>query len=73
VAKYMTQAMSFGLIAKVTYYRKQSSGHPTHTESGQFTTDAKDAYAQLHGIAAALVELGTYRSNQGVPSDGEEI
>lgn len=72
MAKYMTQPMSFGSVAKITYYRKQSA-HPSHRESGQFTTDAKAAYAHHAGVSAALVEEGTYRSNQGVPADGEEI
>ena len=69
MAKYMTQKMSSGVLAAITYYRKQSA-HPSHDESGTFTTDATNAYATTSGIQASQVELGTYKSGQGVPSGG---
>jgi hypothetical protein len=75
MAKYMTQSMSSGLFTKITYYRKQSSSHPSHVESGAFTTAAIADYATTNGIDKSAVDEGTYRSNQGVPSGGnvEEI
>lgn len=75
MAKYMTQSMSSGLFTKVTYYRKQTSSHPSHAESGAFTTDAIAAYATRNNIEKSAVDEGTYRSNQGIPSGGttEEI
>ncbi|MDO8179723.1 MAG: hypothetical protein Q7U12_16005 [Undibacterium sp.] len=69
MAKYMTQKMSSGVLQATTYYRKQSS-HPSHAESGAFTIAAKTSYAATHGIAAANVEVGTYKSDQGVPAGG---
>lgn len=69
MAKYMTQAMSSGTFPKKTYYRKQSSAHPSHAESGAFTTDAKNQYVADYGVNLDTVELGTYRSNQGVPTE----
>ena len=74
MAKYMTQPMTAGMNSKVTYYR-QSSGHPSHAVSSQFTTDAKNSYAAKFGILASTVEEGKYMSNQGVPYGGltEEI
>ncbi len=75
MAKYMVQSMEYGTHGKIVYYRKQSSGHVSHTESGRFTQDAKAAYALAKGVTADLVEEGSYRSNQGVPGDrnAEEI
>lgn len=75
MAKYMTQCMSSGLLTKITYYRKQSNSHPSHEESGAFTTDAIADYATTNSIEKSAVEEGTYRSNQGIPSGGttEEI
>ena len=70
MATYMTQPMQSGTKGKITYYRKQSA-HPSHTESSQFTTDAKAAYARAKGVAVSDVEEGTYRSGQGVPTGGE--
>ncbi|HBS42035.1 MAG TPA: hypothetical protein DEA26_05095 [Oceanospirillales bacterium] len=67
MAKYMTQSMSSGILTKITYYRKQSGSHPSHAESGRFTQDAIDDYAQTNGIDESEVDEGTYRSNQGVP------
>lgn len=74
MALYMTQKMSSGILQVTTYYRK-SSAHPSHEESSKFTRDAKQAYADLHGIEVASVEAGTYKSGQGVPIGGntEEI
>lgn len=69
MAKYMTQPMSSGKLKKITYYRKQSA-HPSHTESGKFTSDAKAAYAKKNDISESAVEVGTYKSNQGVPTSG---
>ncbi len=70
MALYMTQKMSSGVLAAITYYRKQSSPHVTHTESSKFTTDAKNDYATTNGIQVSQVEEGTYRSGQGVPTGG---
>ena len=69
MAKYMTQKMSSGTLAAVTYYRKQSA-HPSHSESGKFTQDAIDDYARANNIPASDVDKGTYRSDQGVPQGG---
>ncbi|MBC7859575.1 MAG: hypothetical protein H7Z39_12525 [Burkholderiaceae bacterium] len=69
MADYMTQKMSSGVLAATTYYRKQSA-HPSHIESSNFTTAAKTAYANLHAILVTQVELGDYKSNQGVPKSG---
>lgn len=65
----MTQKMSSGTLAAITYYRKQSA-HPSHEESGKFTQDAIDDYAQKNNIQADQVDKGTYRSDQGVPQGG---
>lgn len=75
MANYMTQSMSSGILKKITYYRKQTNSHPSHEESGQFTADAKSDYATTNGINEDDVEVGTYRSNQGVPGgpNTEEI
>lgn len=69
MAKYMTQPMSYAALQKITYYRKQSA-HPSHNESGIFTQDATNAYATANGINASQVEVGVYKSNQGVPVGG---
>jgi hypothetical protein len=69
MAKYMTQKMSSGVLPATTYYRQQSN-HPHHDESGAFTTAATLAYATLHRITSDLVELGGYKSSQGVPAGG---
>ncbi|MDM0053022.1 hypothetical protein [Variovorax sp. J22R115] len=70
MALYMVQKMSSGVLPAITYYRKQSGPHPSHEESGAFTTDATNAYANTNTIAVALVEAGTYKSGQGVPTGG---
>ncbi len=74
MAKYMTQKMSSGALAATTYYRVQSA-HPSHDESSAFTFAAKADYAAAHNIAVAAVEVGAYKSNQGIPAGGntEEI
>jgi hypothetical protein len=69
MAKYMTQKMSSGVLTATTYYRIQSA-HPSHGESGAFTTAATLAYKTLHNIPLKDVEVGTYKSNQGVPAGG---
>ena len=69
MAKYMTQKMSSGVLQATTYYRAQSA-HPSHDESSAFTFAATANYAAAHGIATAAVEVGTYKSNQGVPAGG---
>jgi hypothetical protein len=69
MAKYMTQKMSSAALTATTYYRVQSA-HPSHGESGAFTTAATLAYATLHNILRTAVEVGTYKSNQGVPAGG---
>ena len=69
MAKYMTQKASSGTLPAITYYRKQSA-HPSHTESGQFTTDLKTNYANKYNIKTSAVALGTYKSGQGIPTGG---
>ena len=69
MATYMTQKMSSGILAATTYYRAQSA-HPSHGESGAFTTAATTDYAGAHNIPVAQVEVGAYRSNQGIPTGG---
>jgi hypothetical protein len=69
MAKYFNQSMSYGTLTKVTYYRVQSA-HPNHTETNKFTTDARNDYATANNVPAANVELGTFRSNMGVPTAG---
>ena len=68
MAKYMVQTMRAGTHQPVTYYRKQSH-HPKHGESGRFSTDAKNAYAASVNVNVTDVEVGSYKSGQGVPSD----
>lgn len=48
---YMVPSMSSGALPTIVYYRKQSSAHVSHTESGRFTQDAKTHYAQRQNIA----------------------
>ncbi|NHZ32918.1 MULTISPECIES: hypothetical protein [Massilia] len=69
MAKYMTQKMSSGVLQATTYYQAQSD-HPSHGESGAFTRAATSDYATVHNITVAEVEVGTYKSNQGVPTGG---
>lgn len=72
---YMTQKMSSGQLLAVTYYRKQISDHPSHAESGAFTTTATSAYAVANNIPVDQVVVGNYKSGQGIPTGGatEEI
>jgi hypothetical protein len=72
MAKYMTQKMSSGTKTATTYYRQQSA-HPSHDETGRFTTDAKANYATTHGVTVDKVEVGTFKSNQGVPTGGTTV
>jgi hypothetical protein len=68
MAKYMTQRMSSGKLPPKTYYRKQTQDHVTHEESGAFTQAAKSNYARFNNIHEDAVDLGTYRSGQGIPT-----
>ncbi len=69
--KYMVQKMESGTHTPITYYRKQRNPHPSHGESGAFTTAAKNAYAAAVGVLVSAVVAGTYRSGQGVPQGGQ--
>ena len=71
MALYMTQPMSSPNTIKITYYRKQTQPHVSHSESGAFTADAKAIYADSNNIPQSEVEVGTFRSSQGVPTSGE--
>ena len=64
----MTQSMSSSKTETIIYYRKQTGSHPSHTESGNFTRDAKSNYATFNHISENDVVEGTYRSSQGVPT-----
>lgn len=72
---YMVQSMSSGALSTIVYYRRQSSAHVTHAESGGFTQDAINNYAQRQHIAINQVVEGRYRSGQGRPNNpnAEEI
>ncbi len=70
MALYMTQKMSSGVLTAINYYRKQTQDHPSHTESGAFTTAATADYAATTGVALGAVIPGTYKSGQGVPTGG---
>ncbi|MDX2241928.1 MAG: hypothetical protein NW224_14680 [Leptolyngbyaceae cyanobacterium bins.302] len=70
MAFYMTQKMSSGTLPAKTYYRKQSSAHVSHTESGNFTQAAKQNYARFNHIPEASVVEGKYMSGQGIPTEG---
>lgn len=70
---YMTQKMSSGTKKAVTYYRKQSQDHVDHAESGKFTADAKSRYASDYEVDESAVEVGTYKSGQGIPTGGETV
>lgn len=67
---YMTQKMSSGVLQATTYYRKQSVPHPGHAETGAFTIAATTNYAAAHTIPVTDVEVGTYKSGQGIPTGG---
>lgn len=71
MALYMTQSMASPNTVKITYYRQQSQPHPSHEESGAFTAAAKSNYASFNHISEGSVEVGTYRSSQGVPTGGK--
>ncbi|MBW5812051.1 hypothetical protein H0I54_07735 [Yersinia kristensenii] len=71
--KYMVQSMDSGTLGKVKYYRKQTTNHPTHKETGEFTQAAKDAYASSHNIDAEQVEVGTFMSGQPEPSNAVSV
>jgi hypothetical protein len=68
---YMTQPMSSGKCIPITYYKKQSQEHVSHTESGAFTTAAKANYAAFNHLTVANVVAGAYKSGQGVPTGGK--
>ena len=68
MAKYMTQQMSSSNTTPKTYYRKQTQPHPSHTETGKFTNDAKQNYATFNHISVRQVVAGTFKSSQGRPS-----
>lgn len=70
MALYMTQKMSSGILAAVTYYRKQKNEHPSHDESGAFTSAAVRHYAGANNIEESEVEQGKYQKCQGVPNGG---
>lgn len=71
MALYMTQSMSSPNTIKITYYRRQYQPHPGHEESGAFTAAAKTNYATFNHIEEDIVEEGSYRSSQGVPTGGK--
>lgn len=71
MADYMTQKMSSGTLIPITYYRKQTQPHPSHEESGAFTSAAKNNYATFNNIPESEVEEGAYKSSQGVPTGGK--
>ncbi|GKW01960.1 hypothetical protein EO763_11140 [Pectobacterium odoriferum] len=71
MATYMTQQMSNPKTITITYYRKQSSAHVSHDESGRFTEDAVANYAQFNNLRPADVVRGNYKSGQGVPVGGK--
>ncbi|MEM7592878.1 MAG: hypothetical protein AAF383_15400 [Cyanobacteria bacterium P01_A01_bin.83] len=70
IPKYMTQKMSYGTHQAITYYRKQKNDHPNHSETGAFTTAAKQNYANSNNLKVSEVEAGKYHSGQGVPTGG---
>jgi hypothetical protein len=69
MALYMTQKMSSGVLPAINYYRKQSA-HPSHGESGAFTTAAQNDYAATRNVLVATVIPAKYFSNQGIPTGG---
>jgi hypothetical protein len=71
MAIYMTQQMSSEKCIPITYYKKQSSEHVSHTESGAFTTAAKTNYSAFNHVAVGKVVAGAYKSGQGVPTGGK--
>lgn len=73
MALYMTQTMRSGMLPATLYYRKQSQPHPSHAETGAFTNAAIAAYAATHAIALNAVEVGNFRSGQGVPNNPNAV
>jgi hypothetical protein len=71
MAYYMTQVMSSVRCEPCNYYRKQSSEHVSHVESGKFTGDAMNNYAVFNHIPVVSVVAGRYMSEQGVPTGGK--
>ncbi|KGJ93765.1 hypothetical protein [Colwellia psychrerythraea] len=71
MANYMTQPMSAAKTIKITYYRKQSQSHPSHEETGAFTLAAESDYSRFNNIPADEVDIGTFKSSQGVPTAGK--
>jgi len=71
MALYLTQKMSSGTLPAITYYRKQINDHPSHTETGKFTQDAKNNYATFNHIPVANVIEGAFKSGQGIPTGGK--
>lgn len=67
---YMTQKTSSGVLPAITYYRRQTQPHVSHVESGAFTQAAQLAYATAKQVPVGAVELGAYKSGQGVPTGG---
>ncbi|CNK45326.1 Uncharacterised protein [Yersinia frederiksenii] len=68
--KYMVQSMESGTLGKIKYYRKQTTDHPSHTETGSFTQAAISAYATSKNINASEVRKGPFMSGQPVPDNG---
>ncbi|OYD88073.1 hypothetical protein CDG77_25760 [Nostoc sp. 'Peltigera membranacea cyanobiont' 213] len=66
---YLVQKMSSGTLPPKTYYRRQTTEHSSHDETGRFTQDAKRNYAEFNHISEDQVEVGTFRSGQGIPTD----
>jgi hypothetical protein len=71
MAIYMTQQMSSEKCSPITYYKKQSQEHVSHTESWAFTTAAKANYSAFNRVEVAKVVAGSYKSGQGVPTGGK--
>jgi hypothetical protein len=71
MALYLTQKMSSGTLEAITYYRKQTNEHPSHTETGKFTQDAKNNYATFNHIPVANVRESAFKSGQGIPTGGK--
>jgi hypothetical protein len=70
---YMVQTMSSAALPVIKYYRKQTTSHPSHVETGKFTTDATAAYAATNGIATSAVVPGHFFSGQNKPSNATNI
>ena len=71
MAVYLTQKMSSGQLLPITYYRQQKTEHPSHTDTGKFTQDAKSNYAKFNHISEDQVEVGVFKSRQGKPTSGK--